>query len=110
MSEKAEHGRNEEAERAQESDLAGPGPQALPSPETLARLIDARMPFGKYQGRRLLELPEAYLLWFQRQGFPRGSLGEHMRWVLELKANGLMPVLNPLLQAARQKSNKASPK
>lgn len=54
------------------------------------------MPFGKYKGVRLLDLPEAYLVWFQRQGFPRGKLGEQMRSSLELKANGLLGVLAPL--------------
>jgi uncharacterized protein len=54
------------------------------------------MPFGKYRGQKLLDLPEAYLVWFQRQGFPRGKLGEQMRSALELKANGLLGVLAPL--------------
>jgi uncharacterized protein (DUF3820 family) len=67
-----------------------------PNREELASLLEARMPFGKYAGQRLLDLPEAYLVWFSRQGFPRGKLGERMRSVLELKANGLLGVLNPL--------------
>jgi len=54
------------------------------------------MPFGKYKGLRLLELPEAYLVWFSRQGFPRGKLGEQLQSVLDLKANGLLSVLDPL--------------
>jgi uncharacterized protein len=62
----------------------------------LQALVEARMPFGKYKGQRLLDLPEAYLVWFQRQGFPKGKLGEQMRSALELKANGLLGVLNPL--------------
>lgn len=64
--------------------------------EELLALLEARMPFGKYKGQRLLDLPEAYLVWFQRQGFPRGKLGEQMRSALELKANGLLGVLTPL--------------
>ena len=47
----------------------------LPSPEILAELARARMPFGKYKGVRLLELHEAYLAWFARQGMPPGKLG-----------------------------------
>lgn len=65
----------------------------------LLNLIEARMPFGKYKGVRLLDLPEAYLVWFQRQGFPSGKLGEQMQSALEIKANGLLGVLKPLRSA-----------
>jgi uncharacterized protein (DUF3820 family) len=54
------------------------------------------MPFGKYKGRAILDLPEAYLVWFKQRGFPRGKLGEQMESALELKANGLLGVLEPL--------------
>jgi uncharacterized protein (DUF3820 family) len=68
----------------------------IPDREELALLMQARMPFGKYKGQLLLELPEAYLVWFQRQGFPRGKLGEQLQIVLGIKSNGLMPLLSPL--------------
>jgi len=70
--------------------------EALPGREQIVELLAARMPFGKYKGQLLLDLPEPYLVWFQRQGFPRGKLGEQLQSVLSIKSNGLMPLLNPL--------------
>uniref|UniRef100_Q0HX69 Cytoplasmic protein n=1 Tax=Shewanella sp. (strain MR-7) TaxID=60481 RepID=Q0HX69_SHESR len=64
------------------------------------QLIDAVnqvMPFGKYAGRRLLELPEPYLVWFHQQGFPKGKLGEQLALIYEVKLNGLEGMLKPLL-------------
>ncbi|AAN56324.1 DUF3820 family protein [Shewanella oneidensis MR-1] len=65
------------------------------------QLIDAVnqvMPFGKYAGRRLLELPEPYLVWFHQQGFPKGKLGEQLALIYEVKLNGLEAMLKPLLK------------
>lgn len=70
----------------------------VPDPDQLLALIQARMPFGKYKGCPIVDLPEAYLVWFQHQGFPGGKLGDQMRSALELKANGLMELLRPLRQ------------
>ncbi|MGB1346853.1 MAG: DUF3820 family protein, partial [Pseudomonadales bacterium] len=53
-------------------------------PEDLSKLAATQMPFGKYQGRYLIDLPEAYLIWFTRKGFPKGQLGEQMQLALEL--------------------------
>jgi hypothetical protein len=64
-------------------------------------LIDAvnqKMPFGKYAGRKLLELPEHYLVWFHKQGFPKGKLGEQLALMYEIKLNGLEGMLKPLLK------------
>jgi len=55
----------------------------------LIELAHYKMPFGKFKERYLIDLPEAYLVWFQRNGFPKGKLGEHMRTILEVKMNGL---------------------
>jgi len=73
--------------------------ELVPDPALLLELVRARMPFGKYAGLRLLDLPEPYLLWFHREGFPQGKLGEQMELALEIKRAGLMPLLAPLLDA-----------
>lgn len=63
--------------------------ELIPDRKKLIELAHYKMPYGKYKGRYLLELPEAYLIWFQRNGFPEGKLGEHMKAILEVKINGL---------------------
>lgn len=60
--------------------------------------INQTMPFGKYAGRKLLELPEPYLVWFNQQGFPQGKLGEQLALIYEIKVNGLETMLQPLLR------------
>ncbi len=67
-----------------------------PDPVVLLELARARMPFGKYEGLRLMRLPEPYLLWFAREGFPRGKLGEQMALALEIKTNGLERLVDAL--------------
>ena len=57
--------------------------------EHLLLLARTPMPFGKYQGRMLIDLPEEYLLWFAKKGFPKGQLGDLMALCLELKIEGL---------------------
>ncbi len=61
----------------------------LPNAEFLLKLSKTRMPFGKYKDRLLIDLPEPYVVWFSRQGFPKGQLGEMLRIVYEIKLNGL---------------------
>ena len=70
-------------------------------PTLLLDLAQSRMPFGKYQGLPLLHLPEAYLLWFSREGFPPGKLGQQMALALEIKVNGLEPLCAPLIPPRR---------
>lgn len=55
-----------------------------------------QMPFGKYAGRTLIDLPEEYLLWFDKKGFPQGELGDLMQLCLALKIEGLDSVVQPL--------------
>ncbi len=55
----------------------------------LLELAEYKMPFGKYSGTRLVDLPEPYVVWFAQQGFPKGKLGKLMRVVYEIKVNGL---------------------
>lgn len=62
----------------------------------LERLFDVRMPFGKYEGRRIADLPGHYLNWFAREGFPRGELGRLIALMHEIDHNGLGDILRPL--------------
>ena len=64
--------------------------------DALRELARARMPFGKYEGRLLIDLPEPYVVWFARQGFPDGKLGDMLRSVYEIKVNGLEYLFAPL--------------
>jgi len=66
--------------------------------DDLKRLVTLRMPFGKYQGRLLADLPGAYLAWFARKGFPPGELGRLLALMLEIDHNGLKRLLDPLRQ------------
>ena len=61
------------------------------------------MPFGKYKDRRLIDLPEHYLLWFEKQGFPNGNLGQLMQLALEIQRNGLSHLLSPLKNPDQKK-------
>lgn len=69
----------------------------------LLAAINQTMPFGKYKGRKLLELPEPYLVWFHQQGFPSGKLGEQLALMYEVKLNGLEGMLRPLLKSEQGK-------
>lgn len=57
--------------------------------EKLLELAAMRMPFGKYKGTRLVDLPEGYVVWFAQEGFPSGKLGDMLKTVYEIKVNGL---------------------
>lgn len=65
-------------------------------PQMLVKLANMRMPFGKYEGRVLMDLTEPYMLWFQNKGFPPGELGQLMALLLEIQVNGLEELLVPL--------------
>lgn len=70
------------------------------NPEDLERLVTTAMPFGKYEGRLLADLPGNYLNWFAREGFPAGEIGRLLRLMQEIDHNGLRPLLDPLRRAA----------
>ncbi len=57
------------------------------------------MPFGRYKGRKLLDLPEPYLVWFHGQGFPKGKLGSQLALMYEIKSNGLEGMLRELQES-----------
>lgn len=62
----------------------------------LLELVKARMPFGKYEGRLIIDVPEDYLVWFASKGFPQGKVGRMMQAVYEFKLNGLENLFDPL--------------
>ena len=64
----------------------------------LITLANTRMPFGKYKGRLLLDLPEPYIVWFKNHGYPDGPLGTLLASMYEIKANGLESLLRPLVR------------
>ena len=68
------------------------------NPEDLLLLVSKRMPFGKYEGRLIADLPGHYLNWFARTGFPNGELGRLLALMQEIDHNGLKPLLDPLRQ------------
>jgi len=60
------------------------------------KLAKTKMPFGKYAGYLLVDLPEPYVVWFSQKGFPRGELGKMLQAVYEIKVNGLEYLFEPL--------------
>jgi hypothetical protein len=68
----------------------------LPDSDQLALLVTRTMPFGKYKGRVIADLPGHYLNWFAREGFPPGEIGRLLALMQELDHNGLASLLEPL--------------
>ena len=69
--------------------------ELTPDPEIFKKLLTATMPFGKYAGRPLMDLPEPYVVWFKQKGFPAGELGQLLETVYTVKANGLEYLFRP---------------
>jgi len=65
----------------------------------LLKLLRTPMPFGKYQGKMIIDLPEAYLLWFQRKGFPKGEIGKLLQLALEIEVSGSRELVKYLKNA-----------
>jgi uncharacterized protein (DUF3820 family) len=66
------------------------------NPEDLQKLVSMPMPYGKYKGRVLADLPGNYLTWFAREGFPKSELGRLLQLMHEIDHNGLSDLLRPL--------------
>jgi len=80
-----------------EATVTAENPEPLLSdPQQLLKLAAYHMPFGKYKGRLLVDLPEPYVVWFAKQGFPAGELGKMLAIVHEIKVNGLEYLFDPL--------------
>ncbi|MFS4472683.1 DUF3820 family protein [Chryseobacterium sp. T20] len=71
------------------------------NPEILKEICVMKMPFGKYEGTVLVDLPISYLEWFNKNGMPKGKLGMQLSTVYEIKLNGLMDLLIPIRAAVR---------
>jgi uncharacterized protein (DUF3820 family) len=76
------------------------------TPEVLQLLVSREMPYGKYKGRLLADLPGHYLGWFAREGFPRGELGSLLALMYELDHNALRDLLAPLRKQQSQEAGK----
>ena len=66
-------------------------------------LVSREMPFGKYKGRKIADLPGHYLNWFAREGFPKGEIGRLLALMQEIDHNGLKDLLHPLRQNASKR-------
>lgn len=64
--------------------------------EILRKLVTEKMPYGKYKGTFICNLPEFYLVWYHRNGFPKGNLGMLLNTMYEIKLNGLEYLLKPI--------------
>jgi len=82
-----------------EGEDAPEGPDLGFDQDDLLKLATWKMPFGRFSGRILIELPEEYLFWFVDNGFPDGKLGFLMKLALELKANGADGVVREMAKA-----------
>lgn len=66
------------------------------SKKFLLKLANTKMPYGKYQGKYMIDLPEYYVVWYRNKGFPKGQIGEMLATVYELKLNGLEDLVRKL--------------
>jgi len=66
------------------------------NPQILKDLVNIPMPYSKYKGKLICDLPEYYLVWYQNQGFPNGKIGVLLSTMYEIKLNGLEYLLKPL--------------
>jgi len=76
--------------------------EAIPDKQQLIELLEFKMPFGKYKGRVIIDLPEHYLVWFSQKGFPQGKLGNLLAMAYEIKLNGLEGMIKDLKKVIRK--------
>ena len=81
--------------------MQGPESVSEPDPKIIVDLATMRMPFGRYRGRLLVDLPEPYVVWFRQQGYPQGRLGVLLATLYEVKANGLEPLVREVGRRTR---------
>lgn len=67
-----------------------------PNYEDLIKIATMPMPFGRFKGKPLIDLPEPYIVWFYNQGLPEGELGRLLAQLYEIKLNGLEYLFAPL--------------
>ncbi|BDS30312.1 DUF3820 family protein [Aeromonas caviae] len=67
------------------------------SDERILLTLASKMPYGKYKGRRIIDIPEPYLVWMARSGFPAGTLGKSLALAYEIKLNGLESMIIPII-------------
>ncbi len=72
--------------------------EVFPNHQALIDLANARMQYGKYKGKLLIEIPEPYYVWYRQKGFPQGKLGDQLAMMYEIKANGLEQLIWPLVR------------
>ncbi len=80
-----------------------------PDPNLLMQLIQIQMPFGRYKGTLLCDLPISYLEWFEQKGFPDGKLGIQLQTIYEIRLNGLEYLLNPLKKSSTEGDKRVPP-
>ena len=68
----------------------------LPDQSKLIELAKAKMPYGKFKDRFLIDLPEHYIVWYKQKGFPKGKLGNQLEQIFEIKVNGLEPMIRTI--------------
>lgn len=72
------------------------GDSGIFRPDDLIKIANMKMPFGKYKGRALIDLPEPYVIWFHNKGWPGGELGRLLAQLYDIKVNGLEYLFAPL--------------
>ena len=86
------------------------GTPVAPDQKVLIQIARMKMPFGRYAGRRLIDLPEPYVVWFRNKGFPKGRLGMLLATLYEIKANGLELLLAPLREPSDPRYQNRDPR